>query len=446
MTATAEVFNLDRTVGIETALLSSAFQPTKSGAAAARWLVSNVDRAAYLRDAHRHIHDAIVATEAAGVEHDEGYGVAVAHRLRSSGKLDQVGGEDYLIHVATHVPSGSNVEHYGRIVLSEWAIRQLQARCANLLEACQSRSGDPAADLAELMAEAYILPRGIRGTMCTTRNSEDIDVDLPEHEAGRVSTGMDWLDKACGGFYRTALNMVCAETGGGKTGILCNSAVAVAREGGRVGYVTLEMRDFKILRRMGAAFSGWQEHPARKGQWRDLFAMEEAIAAYEDGKRKARACKIDFYDPVDPKSGFTDCVEDVAAWAYDLAESKGLDLLCVDYAQLLTSRGKFENTTREKDHVADVLMQIGNRTKCAVVAGSQVTVLPGSKDMGKTADSQRFERNCSMNLYARRKPESDEATLTLKKNRDGDRSSFQTVFDWRHSRYVMPGFDPFGDD
>ncbi len=295
--------------------------------------------------------------------------------------------------------------------------------------------------LEDALGQAFDLPRGLPSAGTDTVRTSEIDPDDESHVQRGVTSGILSLDLVCpgGGYYVAEPSLVVASRGGGKTAWMVNSCVAGARAGHKAGYATLEMPAAKIVRRMVQSICGWSHRPGLSGKLQ---------AEYDRAKQAVRDLDIPIYDP-SGRAGGDRTVEGLVAWAVDLKSTRGLDCLYVDYVQKLSSSARrFDNRTRELDHVADELEWLAKRAGVAIVQGSQLTADPTGKGLGRAKDSIRFEDNAALVLQPKRDKEGDGARVTVTKNRHGEEPSLPLKWNRMHVRYEDEGgaYDPYADN
>jgi replicative DNA helicase len=412
----------------ERALLGSAFRST----IAARWLAAKIPPEAFYRPAHRKIAEAIHALVRLDFGFEDDAPQVIQTYLQNEGDPKDVGGLEYLRQIDQYMPSGANVRHFGEQVLTHYQMRTYQERAAKLWNVAQNGRPDKAHELA------FGIGRNVVGIGTDTLRSSEIDIDDQNEQVRGVTTGIYPVDQACQGFgyYSGEVSVIVGKRGTGKTAWMVNSAIAAARAGNRVGYVTLEMPAVAIQRRMVQSLCGWSKRPD--------FSLQE-LADYDEAKKQVEGWDVSFYQHTKRKNGDR-TVESVCAWAMEVKDTLGLGVLFVDYAQKLQTARKMENRTRELDYIADELDDLAKRIDCPVIVGSQASEVPGSKEW-RTKDSIKFEDNAALVLYVQRDPQDwTKATAKIGKNRHGeDGIKFPLTFNGRFVRYECWEEDPYAE-
>lgn len=254
--------------------------------------------------------------------------------LEESGALVGIGGRAALAELLLEVASSSNIVHHSRIV-RDHAVRRRLIRFAAELDR-RAFGGEATEDLIPFAVQA-VGELAFRGEIKQWRHARDIISDalsaVDESAKGAeslkpLSTGFSALDSRLGGWHRSDLVIVAARPSMGKTSLILGSAVAAAKQGFRVGVVSLEMS----CRQLGIRMLG-MEAPL------DVHALRSGAIKHEGWWILAHAGESLSRVPlwVDDSACLT--VDHIVAKARQLRAKHGLDLLVVDYLQLLQSPG-----------------------------------------------------------------------------------------------------------
>lgn len=195
---------------------------------------------------------------------DEGRSVdaiTLAQRLRGNGKLEELGGETFLLELVTSVPTTSNVEHYCDIVAEQYQRRQMIQTGYEL----QSKAFDTSNDAKDLCGDA------IRQLVTLGQKESDtkhISQIVPEamreieeqicnpNEISGLTTGYNILDKITHGYKPGEYWIIAGLPGTGKTALAVESAChCAARSGRAVGIFSLEQKDRALVKRIIASHS-----------------------------------------------------------------------------------------------------------------------------------------------------------------------------------------------
>lgn len=418
---------------------------------AAQWAVANLSPHHFVREKHRHIFKAICDVRAEGLDADL---PQVCERLKVLQKLEWCGGENGIIQVCEYVVAGESVRmkvrEYSQKLSEYYVRREIWKRCNRLAK----HALEGTASGVKLLDWAYNVPRQLANVGSETYLTSAFD---PSEGAGLtgVTTGLQMIDKHVGsgavGYPRGNISMIGSRRGGGKTGFMVGSLVAARRAGHKVAYATLEMRGRAIANRMVQSLCGWDRCPN----------VDEVAKEWHKAVQRVRNWDIPMWDPTG-KRGAEKSVNALVAWAIDLYDTKGFDILYVDYFQLLTAKGRFDNRTRELDHVADELMWLAQQLGVAVVVGSQLTKIENGGGV-RAKDSIKIEDNAELVLYLTREKDQvgrllTPATISVSKSRHGQEGIEDASWNRRFVRFEEVGnppspieddeqdlFDPFAD-
>lgn len=256
--------------------------------------------------------------------------VTLGDRLESLGELASVGSRGSLADLLTVVASPVNVAHHAEIVLDH-AKRRYLIRLA--FEVSERAYGQGAVDQLVRYAEKELLQlsTGDRdGAWCSgaALSRETVDYVDTVYKRGAsvigIPTGFRTLDSMLGGWQRSNLVIIAARPSMGKTALALCCALAAAKTGHRVGIFSLEMSRREIGLRLHAIEGSIDVHALKTGQlsqdgWRRFASATQTLEALPL-----------WVDPVPVQTA-----DMLAAKARKLKATDGLDLLVVDYLQLL---------------------------------------------------------------------------------------------------------------
>lgn len=297
--------------------------------------------------------------------------------------LKDVGGAGYLADLAASIVSVINVADYGRTVYELHMRRELiglgedivndafeqtlEAQATDMIETAESRLFS--------MAESGVS----QGGFVTLRDSVMVSIDLAEkafktkgHVTG-TTTGLRDLDKQLGGFHPSDLLILAGRPSMGKTALATNIAFNAAKrwaetggkEGARVGFFSLEMSADQLATRILADCSNISGHNIKRGE-----IKQEDFRAFVEASQKL--AQVPLF--IDDTPALT--ISAVRTRARRLKRQHGLEMLVVDYLQLLRgtgSRQSSENRVLEVSEVTRGLKAIAKELQIPVLALSQLS-------------------------------------------------------------------------
>lgn len=326
----------------------------------------------FYREAHRTIYDALIALSSRSEPVDL---VTVSEELQRRGKLEEVGGIAYLTTLMDSVPSAANVDYYAQIV-EEYAIRRRLIEAAQeiiRLAAVSDNEEEPLTisnitDMAE-SAIYRVARRRLRKGFESIRPllSEVFDrFDNFYHERKLVtglSTGFRELDYITAGLQKSDLVIIAARPSMGKTSLCLNIGEHVAlHEGKTVAIFSLEMSKEQLVQRMICSQAEVNAHRLRLGMLPDSAWQRLAKAVQDLWNAKI------FIDDTPDIS-----VLEMRAKCRRLRAEHDLDLVIVDYLQLMRSHRRSENRTQEISDIARALKGLAREMEVPIIALSQLS-------------------------------------------------------------------------
>ena len=299
--------------------------------------------------------------------------VTLAEELDRRDRLDAVGGPGYLATLMNAVPTAVHAEHYGRIVERKSVLRNLIAAAGRIAAVGYEESND--AEVAIDRAESILFEisqrrtaQGFESLGTLLGQAYDRLEYLHEHRGQilGIPSGLSQLDALLGGFQPSDLIIIAARPSVGKTSLALNIAQhAAVREAKRVAVFSLEMSREQLALRLLSAESGINPRPLQTG-----FVDET------DWTKIARVMNDMHAAPmwIDDSPGLS--VMELRTKARRLeAEQHGMDLVIVDYLQLMqaSSPSRDGNRVQEVSEISRGLKQLARELKVPVIALSQLS-------------------------------------------------------------------------
>src|SRR5438105_7022826 len=400
----------------------------------------------FFNDAHRPIFSAITSLAEQGIEIDT---ITLRHELAKRGALDQAGGHAYVSSLTDGIPDISNVERYARIVKEKSTLRRLIVMGNSVMRAALDVPNEPGDVLNIAEKSLYEIAegtteKGFVGLDRITRHNMTAIEQL--HEAGRlitgIPTGYDRFNEFTSGFQPSDLIIIAARPSMGKTSFMMNIAESIAipaKDGGprppaqrlhSVGVFSLEMSKEQIGLRILSSESGVSNDLIWAGMvsdrnWRDLA---------EASSRLAQAKIL-----VDDKPGIHDM--ETRAKARRLQTDAGLDLVMVDYLQLMAVKGKIESRQQEISQISRGLKAIAKELNVPLVSLSQLSRRPEQRtgdhrpQLSDLRESGSIEQDADLvafiyrdEVYNKDTEEKGIAEIIIGKQRNGPIGDFKLVF------------------
>lgn len=364
--------------------------------------------------------------------------VTLSDELDKDGLLEKAGGAGYLAALTDGVPIGTTVAmgEYCRIVKDRSTARQLLNVGNSIVLRCMSGS-EEAPQLLET-AQTEVFELAARRTSAGLESArkifkENIGSIDKLFERGRsvtgVETGLIDLDTITCGLQPQELIVIAGRTSAGKTALALEIASHAAINLKKIVAVfSLEMSKEALMIRMICSEGRIDSHKLRTG-----FSCRED---WNKGTTAlGRICNSELY--IDDAGDQT--IMQLRAKARRHQAEKGLDLLMVDYLQLLDAGGSFENRVQEVSFISKSLKSIAKELKVPVVALSQLRRPPDQKSsahrrpqLSDLRESGSIEQDADLViLIDKQKPKGDDpgaTTLIVGKQRNGPTGDVPVVF------------------
>jgi replicative DNA helicase len=358
--------------------------------------------------------------------------ITLAERLRNQGMLNSLGGIEFLTGIVELLSSAENMEQYCIIVKDKSMLRQLIGKLSKVIDESYLSKSE-AKDLI-LSAEKDILDIVItkdrQGFISFETALKTTLLKLQEATKNKsnitgVPTGFIDLDKKTSGFQNADLIILAGRPGMGKTSMGLNICQhAAIREHKKVAVFSLEMPVEQLTMRIIASEANISSMDLRNGNiqnWQDLYNAWEKIF-------KARLY-------IDDTPGIT--VNEIRSKCRRLMARDGLDLVMIDYLQLIRSIGRIENRQQEISQISRDLKLLAKELNCPIMTLSQLNRAPDKRTdnrplISDLRESGAIEQDADIVMFLF-KPESEGAKsskviLSIAKHRNGPTGEIDLIF------------------
>ena len=321
----------------------------------------------FYKQSHRHIFNAIQDLSAKSLPIDI---LTVSNYLMERRELDAVGGSAYLAEIINTMPSAAHIVSYAKIVREKSILRRLIHMCGGIIEKSYDESyEDVETFVDQVEAEIFRLTdrqeaTGLVGAAELLKSSMDRLTDLFHRKPANtgVSSGFAGLDKMTSGFQPGELTIIAARPSMGKTAFSLNIAQhAAMRENKCVAYFSVEMAKEQLMLRMLASEARVNLSDLRVGNVND-GAWPRLI------DKAAKMASAQIY--IDDTSGISPF--EIRAKARRLKAQHGLDLIMIDYLQLMDLKQKVESRERAVSEISKSLKAIAKELQIPVIALAQL--------------------------------------------------------------------------
>jgi len=366
--------------------------------------------------------------------------VTVAHELQRRGQLESCGGLGYLVSLDEGLPIAANLDSYVRLVRDKSALRRLIFAAQKVIDRCLLGEDDPDQILAS--AEESLLKLGesrLRAGLLTPRDVIEgyqggVNAFLdPSRRIKGISTGFLKFDELTGGLHPGELIILAARPSMGKTAMALNIAqhVATGRNPRPVAIFSLEMSKESLLTRLLCAAARVDSQKFRAGYLNAEERRRLSLAA-------TQLVEAPLF--LDDTPGIN--LMDMHAKLRRLKAEHGLALAIVDYLQLMSGRGRFENRVQEISALSRGLKMMAKDLDAPLLVLSQLNRAPDLREgdhrpqLSDLRESGSIEQDADLVAFIFReeiyKPNrvdlEGRAELIIAKQRNGPTGKIQLVF------------------
>lgn len=353
-------------------------------------------------DAHQKIFSAIAALSMEGTVADI---ITVANKLREFEGDDQYLGVSYLLDLTENCPQAQNIEYYAQIIRQYFYTRNLVKTCEGIISSTRNFEGQSLPSLVEniekellSITKDYDRKGIVQADAVLESTIEDIQKKLEtDGTITGVPSGFNELDALTGGLQAGDLIILAARPAMGKTAFALNIATNAALSGKSIVVFTLEMTKEQLMGRVLSSVARVDSSRLRKGDLTD----EEQDRLME-GARRIYEHKESF--GIDETPGIT--LMELRSRCRRYHKEFGLDLVIIDYLQLMTgsAKGKTENRERELAEISMGLKGLAKELKIPVIALAQLNRGPDSRPdkrpkLSDLRESGSMEQDADMILF-----------------------------------------------
>ena len=406
-----------------------------------------IDAADFYRHAHQRVFDTMVALSERGQAIDF---VTVKDELGRGGDLDDVGGPAYIAALADGVPRSTNVEHYARIVKGHATLRALIHSATRIVTTAYRADQDADTVLDEAEREIFAIAEDrVHAGFVPLADLVDGGITAIEQLQAHkglvtgIPTGFDDIDSLTAGLQPADLIIVAARPSMGKTAFVLNVAQHVGTKTDKtVGFFSLEMAKEQLFLRMLTTEAEVDAHRLRTG-----LLSDDDYARLSPAMERLSNARVH----IDDTAGIG--VLEMRAKSRRLQAEHGLDLVIIDYIQLMQGRGRFENRTQELASISRALKGLAKELGVPVVALSQLSRAPESRgdrrpQLSDLRESGALEQDADVVMFIFREEMYDEkpenagiAEIIIGKQRNGPTGTVRLAFLKQQTRFGLLSHD-----
>ena len=382
--------------------------------------------------------------------------MTVTNELAKEGTLDDVGGPTYIVDLTSHVASSAHIEYHAKILQQKYLARQLIS-FASIIE---TKAFDPMVDTDELMQEAEgklfeLSQKNMRQDYTQIDPVITQAVDIIQKASGNktgltgIPSGFTKLDDITSGWQKSDLVIIAGRPAMGKTSFALSIAKNVAVDYRTpVAFFSLEMNNVQLVDRLISNVCEIEGKKIMNGQ-----LSQDEWARLDHNIKKLTGAPL----YIDDTPGMS--IFELRTKARRLVREKGVQLIMIDYLQLMNANGaRFGNRQEEVSTISRSLKGLAKELDIPIIALSQLNRTVESREglegkrpqLSDLRESGAIEQDADMVLFVHR-PEyyhlyQDEkgndlrgkAQILIAKHRKGATGDVLLSFQGQYTRFANP--------
>lgn len=372
--------------------------------------------------------------------------LTVTEELRKRKSLEMVGGRAYVAFLSTAVPSSANAASYARIISEKAILRRLISVASDIIEKSYQEKIDPEVILDQAERSIFEIAQAKQKKdfeplkNILWKNIQTID-EMAQKEGNLtgLTTGFVDLDEKTSGLQRSDLIILAARPAMGKTAFALNVAQQAAiRSGAKVLIFSLEMAREQLGQRMLSMESRVEMQKLRTGNvdrtdWDNIHLALDKLS------------QADIF--IDDTPGVS--IMEIRNKCRRLKAEKGLDLVVIDYLQLMASDGRSESRQQEVSAISRFLKLLAREMDCPVIVLSQLSRAvesrtPKTPQLSDLRESGSIEQDADIVVFLYRdeyyNPDTTErpnvCDVIIAKQRSGSTGTVELTWLGKYTRFA----------
>lgn len=361
--------------------------------------------------------------------------ITLAEALRRLGKLEAAGGEAYLLEISSEVVSSANVADHAKIVKEKALLRRLIGAATRMLEKAYDATQDPPQLIDQAEGEIYSIAetrvrQGFQPIKAVLAETFKLIESYAKGDIIGVPSGFRDFDAMTSGFQKTDLIILAGRPAMGKTAfalsMVANSAIL---HGKSMAFFSLEMGREQLAQRILCREAKVNMHMLRTGKLpqRDYPKLSLAVGPISESKIW-----------IDDNPNLN--ILELRAKCRRLKAQQGLDMVMVDYLQLMSGAGKVENRQQEISQISRGLKALAKELEIPVLALSQLNRAvetrggDGEPKLADLRESGAIEQDADIVMFVYREEvynkeaEKGKAKIIIAKQRNGPTGDVPLTF------------------
>ena len=368
--------------------------------------------------------------------------ITLIEKLKENKQLDVVGGAYFITGLSSEAPTAANVEYYAKIVKEKAILRKIIETAVQM----SNTAYNPGKNSAEILdkAESLLFETSKDSNKSSFQNLEGTIHSVLENWGERkgdgctgIPTGFLDLDDKLSGFQNSDLIILAARPSMGKTALALNLARNSAiKYGHKVGFFSLEMSMQQLAERLLTSEARVDSHLVRTGKlskpdWKKIPEAANKLA------------NTNIF--IDDSAGLS--IMELRAKARQLVSEQQIEILFIDYIQLLSAGKRLESRQQEISYISRSLKALAKELNIPIVALSQLSRAPEARTdhrpvMSDLRESGAIEQDADVILFIFRKfvysKEPDDmgiAEIIISKHRNGPTGVVNVTFIDKYARF-----------
>ncbi|WP_353097452.1 replicative DNA helicase [Tissierella praeacuta] len=371
--------------------------------------------------------------------------ITLSEELKRRGTLENIGGVTYLADLSSAVATTANVKYYCKIVEEKSILRRLIKSCDDVIVKSYENSDEVNAIIENAEKAIFDITQGRHREGFSPLNEVLLSSfsQIEERAANQgtltgLTTGFIDLDNKLSGLQKSDLILLAARPSMGKTAISVNIVTnAALKANAKVAVFSLEMSKEQLVQRMISATAHVDLQKIISGR----LSEEEWIQVINSMGPLSQA---DIF--IDDTAGIS--LMEMKAKCRRLKIEKGLDLVMIDYLQLMQLDGRQENRQQEISAISRGLKALAKEMECPVIALSQLSRAPELRTdhrpiLSDLRESGAIEQDADVVLFLYRDEYYHEDSekknigeVIIAKHRNGPTGSLELVFKKEYTKFV----------
>lgn len=375
--------------------------------------------------------------------------LSVSTVLKDKNQLESIGGRAYITELTEAVPASTNVKHYAQIVYKKNVLRKLIEAGEYMAETAFAETSDAVEDILDAVEKKVFAVTNSSGTQKFVSIKQSLhetweEIEKLQESKGQlrgVPTGYPALDNLLAGLQKSDLIILAARPSVGKTTLALDIARnAATKHKASVAIFSLEMSANQLTQRMLAAESkvnAWKLRTGKITAEQDFTALQEALNELSKAK---------IY--IDDQAG--NSIMKMKSVARKMKSEHGLDLIVVDYLQLMMTSKNHDSMVNQVTEISRSLKGLARELDVPVLALSQlsraVESRGGKPRLSDLRDSGSIEQDADVVMFIHRedragntRSDSESTGMTevlIEKHRNGPLGKADLYFDEKNSTFL----------